>query len=199
MPSPAGDARPQLPPELERLDDLRLDVGRRRQTPIARCRVVFDYCSKPVPVGPEPAWAAKPQVLLGGRALFPEIALLALFQRAGWKGAWIDPVHRRTYDKMPNVSKGVGLDTRIASVLARVNAAASAHRAAPWDLVLWYGRAVLFVDVMAGPSVVPPGHSRIAWLDAALRTGLSLGQFLVVEWETRKVVARKVVKGSGRS
>lgn len=198
MPSPAGDARLQLPPELERLDDLRLDVGRRRQTPIARCRVVFDYCSKPVAVGPDPAWAAKPQVLLGGRALFPEIALLALFQRAGWKGVWVDPVHRRTYDKMPNVSKGAGLDTRVASVLARVNAAAAGRRAASWDLVLWDGREVLFVDVLSGPSTVPPGHARIAWLDAALSTGLSPGQFLIVAWETRKVAARKV-KGSGRS
>ena len=195
MRSPAGEDRLPLPPELARLDDLRLDVGRRRQLPLACCRVAFDFCSKPVPVGPDPAWAAKPQVLLGGRALFPEIALLALFQKAGWKGAWIDPRRRRYFDKMPNVSKGVGLDTRVASVLAKVNAAAAAvRRASSWDLVLWDGRTVLFVDVAPGPA--RPGHARIAWLDAALRSGLSAGQFLVVEWETRKVAARKV-KGSG--
>jgi hypothetical protein len=195
VPSPAGDVRLQLPPELERVDDLRLDVGRRRQVPLARCRVAFDYCSKPVPVGPDPGWAAKPQVLLDGRAVFPEIALLALFRKAGWKGVWFDPVHRRTYDKMPNVSKGAGLDTRVAGVLAKVNAAAAAaRRASCWDLVLWDGRTVLFVDVAPGPA--SPGHARIAWLDAAIRTGLSAGQFLVVEWETRKVVVKKRAKGS---
>jgi hypothetical protein len=185
-----GDARLPLPPELARLDDLLLDVGRRRQVPLARCRVAFDYCSKPVPVGPDPAWAAKPQVLLDGRALFPEIALLALFQKAGWKGVWFDPVHRRHYDKMPNVSKGVGLDTRVASVLAKMNAAATeGRRASCWDLVLWDGRTVLFADVAPGPS--RPGHARIAWLERALRTGLSPGQFLVVEWETRKVSVKR--------
>jgi hypothetical protein len=190
VPSPADDARPQLPAGLERLDDLRIDVGRRRQLPLARCRVVFDFCSKPVPVGTDPAWTATPQVLLEGRALFPEIALLALFRKAGWKGVWFDPVHRRTYDKMPNVSKGVGLDTRVTSTLAKVNAAAAAaRRASCWDLVLWDGRTVLFVDVSPGPAA--PGHARIAWLDAALRTGLSPGQFLVVAWETRRVAARK--------
>jgi hypothetical protein len=195
VPSPAGDARLQLPPDLERLDDLRIDVGRRRGVPLVRCRVAFDFCSKPVPVGQDPAWAAKPQVLLDGRALFPEIALLMLFQKAGWKGVWFDPVHRRGYDKMPNVSKGAGLDTRVASVLAKVNAAAPAgRRASCWDLVLWDGRSVLFVDVAPGPA--SPGHARIAWLDAAYRTGLSPGQFLVVEWETRKVVPRKKMKGS---
>ena len=195
MTSPAGDARLQLPPDLERVDDLRLDVGRRRQVPIARCRLAFDYCSKPVPVGPDPAWAAKPQVLQEGRALFPEIALLALFKKAGWKGVWFDPVHRRTYDKMPNVSKGAGLDTRVAGVLAKVNAAAAAaRRASCWDLVLWDGRTVLFVDVAPGPA--SPGHARMAWLDAAIRAGLSPGQFLVVRWETRKVVAKKSLKGS---
>jgi len=186
---PTADARPQLPPGLERLDDLLLDVGRRRQVPLARYRAVLDYCSKPVPVGANPAWAAKPQVLLDGRALFPEIAVLALFQRAGWKGAWFDPVHRRTYDKMPNVSKGAGLDTRVASVLAKINAAAADRRAACWDLMLWDGRTVLFVDVTPGSTL--PGHARIAWLDAALRTGLSPGQFLVVEWQTRKVAAKR--------
>jgi hypothetical protein len=190
VPSSSGDARPHLPPGLERLDDLLLDVGRRRQVPIPRCRLAFDYCSKPVPVGPDPGWAAKPQVLLDGRALFPEIALLVLFQKAGWSGVWVDPAHHRHYDKMPNVSKGVGLDTRVASVLAKVNAAAaSGRRASCWDLVLWDGRTVLFVDVAPGSAV--PGHARIAWLDAALRTGLSSGQFLVVEWETRKVVAKR--------
>ena len=193
MPSPADDARPQLPPDLVRLDDLRIDVGRRRQVPLARCRVVFDYCSKTVPVGPDPAWASKPQVLLDGRALIPEIALLMLFQKAGWKGVWFDPVHRRTYDKMPNVSKGVGLDTRVASILAKVNAAVPAgRRASCWDLVLWDGRTVLFVDTAPGSAA--PGHARVAWLDAAIRAGVSLGQFLVVEWETRKVVPRKKPK-----
>jgi len=137
-------------------------------------------------------------VLLDGRALFPEIALLALFKKAGWKGVWFDPVHRRTYDKMPNVSKGAGLDTRVAGVLAKVNAAAaSARRASCWDLVLWDGRTVLFVDVAPGPA--SPGHARIAWLDAAIRAGLSPSQFLVVRWETRKVVVKKSLKGSRAS
>ena len=198
MPSSAGDVRLQLPPELERIDDLRLDVGRRRQVPLARCRIAFDYCSKPVPVGPDPGWAAKPQVLLDGRAVFPEIALLALFRKAGWKGVWFDPVHRRTYDKMPNVSKGAGLDTRVAGVLAKVNAAAAAaRRAACWDRVLWDGRTVLFVDVAPGPA--SPGHARVTWLDAAIRTGLSPSQFLVVEWETRKLVARTKRKPPSRT
>jgi hypothetical protein len=194
VPSSAGDARPQLPPDLERLDDLLLEVGRRRQVAIPRCRVAFEYCSKPVPVGPDTAWAAKPQVLLDGRALFPEIALLALFKKAGWTGVWVDSVHRRHYDKMPNLSKGVGLDTRTAGMLAKVNAAAAAgRRASCWDLVLWDGRTTLFVDVT--PGATAPGHARIAWLEAAIRTGLSPGQFLVVEWETRKVVPRRKLKG----
>jgi hypothetical protein len=190
VPLSAGDARPQLPPDLERLDDLLLDVGRRRQVRIPRCRVAFEYCSKLVPVGPDSSWAAKPQVLLDGRALFPEIALLVLFRKAGWTGVWVDSVHRRYYDKMPNLSKGVGLDTRIASVLAKVNAIAiSGRRASCWDLVLWDGRTTLFVDVT--PGAAPPGYARIAWLDAALRSGLSPGQFLVVEWETRKAVVKR--------
>jgi hypothetical protein len=190
------DTRPRLPPELERLDDLTLDVGR-RQASVARCRVEFDYCSKPVAVGPDPAWASRPQVLLEGRALFPEIALLALFQKAGWKGVWCDSVHRRHYDKMPNVSKGAGLDTRIAGLLARINAAAAGRRTACWDLVLWDRRTVLFVDAV--PSATGPGNARVAWLDAATRAGVSLGQFLVVEWSTRAVRARKKVKGSAAS
>jgi hypothetical protein len=188
VPPSTDDARLQLPLDLERLDDLPLTVGR-RQAAVARFRIAFDYCSKLVPVGPDPAWASRPQVLLDGRALFPEIALLALFQKVGWKGVWFDAVHRRYYDKMPNVSKGAGLDTRIASLLARVNAAASGRRTACWDLVLWDGKDVLFVDVLPAPAA--PGHARVAWLDAALRTGVSLGQFLVVEWGTRSVQARK--------
>jgi hypothetical protein len=194
VPPSTDDARPLLPPGLQRLDDLHLDVGRRRQVALARCRVELDYCSKPVPVGTDPGWGAKPQVLLDGRALFPEIALLGLFQKAGWKGVWADTAHRKYFDKMPNVSKGVGVDTRVVNLLSRVTSAAGARKASCWDLVLWDGKSILFVDVAAGPSAGLPGQAKVSWLDAALRAGVSLGQFILVEWETRRVVARKKPK-----
>ena len=164
--------------------------GPPRQAALARCRIAFDYCSKPVPVGPDPAWASRPQVLLDGRALFPEIALLVLFQKAGWKGVWVDGTHRRYFDKMPNVSKGAGLDTRIASLLARVNAAAAGRR----DLLL--GPRALGPARPCSSSTWCPGPSHPGTPGSRGSTrrcaaGSPWASSWWCEWGTRTVQARK--------
>ena len=130
-------------------------------------------------------------MLVEKQPAFPEIALLGLFLKTGWEGAWVDLSHRKFFDRMPNLSKGISLSTYANQVIARIAENNDRSREGFWDLVLWRDRAVMFiatVDREAGAGL-SEGHLR--WLNAALRAGVSANQFVVIEWGNRRVAARR--------
>jgi hypothetical protein len=137
-------------------------------------------------------YSAKQLVLVDKQATFPEIALLGIFQRHGWHGAWSDTPHRKYFDRMPNQSKGISLDTWANQTIARIAENNGKSKAGCWDLILWTHRNLLFVAVAVpgrGPHGIAEGSAR--WLAACLRTGLSASQFAIIQWEYRTVVARR--------
>jgi ribosomal protein S18 acetylase RimI-like enzyme len=92
---------------------------------------------------------------------------------------------------MPNQSKGASLNTYINQVISRIAANNNNSKAGCWDVILWANRTVVFVDMRCIPSEDEIGGTQIGWLNAALKSGLSAAQFLVVEWDYRKVVVRR--------
>jgi hypothetical protein len=200
-------AKPHFPPSLVSLEEVRVELPRRGDVPIARFRVEFNSSPKPVALGFQQAWASKPQVSCDGQALFPEIAVLSLFQKEGWDGVWVDLPRRKYFSRMPTVSKGVTLEAYIAQFLARVTESGRAGKAGCWPLVLWHGRSVFFAAIReaAGAATTETGttgglrKSEVEWLEAGLRSGLAPGQFIVVEWGYRRVVVGRKKPTAGRS
>jgi len=197
-------ARPQFPPSLLPLEDAHIDLPRRGEVPVARFRAEFNRSPKPVATGFQEAWASKPQVSCDGQALFAEIAVLSLFQKEGWDGVWVDSPRHKYFDKMPTQSKGVTLDAYVGQLLARIRGAGERGKAVCWDLIVWHGRSVFFVAVreastFEGSRSEGLRKSSLEWLEASLRSGMSPGQFIMVEWSYRKVVVgRKVGAGKKR-
>jgi hypothetical protein len=190
---------PDLPEELVSLDDLQLQLGVGRQVFVRRYRAQLHECAEKPPIGLDRAYSAKPLVLVEKQVAFPEIAILSFFRKMGWEGAWVDAQHRKFFDRMPNQSKGMSLVSHASQAVARIAQYNDNSRAGCWDIVLWADRAVAFVAVIG---VAPSrdsdsgsssglGEARTRWLAAALKSGLSASQFVVVEWAYRKVAARK--------
>jgi hypothetical protein len=123
--------------------------------------------------------------------MFPEIALLTLFRKTGWQGVWVDSIHRKYFDKMPTQSKGTSLGTYLNQQVARIMENNGKSRSGCWDLILWADRIVVFVEVMGIPSGDELRDTHVGWLGAALKSGMSSSQFIIVEWDYRKVVVRK--------
>ena len=180
-----------LPDELRAAEDLDLDLGQGRHFAVRRYHV--DFSASPVRPGTglDARYAAKPLVLLEKQAWFPEIALLAIFARRGWQGVWSDAAHRKYFDKMPTQSKGVSLTTHINQLLARIAENNGMTRSGCWDLILWENRTVAFVAVKSAARGVELRDAQVGWLKAALKAGLSIAQFLVVEWDYRKVLVKR--------
>ncbi len=180
-----------FPEELTVLEPLEVSLGGGRLVPLQSWRAQFAASTERSSVGLDRSWAAKPLVMLEKQALFPEIACLMLFRRAGWDGVWADPVHRRYFDKMPTQSKGVSLDVYVNQVIGRIAENNGKSKAGCWDIILWQHRTLLFVAVAPEDGRPGPGDAESRWLAAGLRTGLSESQFAFVRWGYRSVVVRR--------
>ncbi len=186
-----NSAHPPFPDELVPMEDLSFELGKHREVSLQRFHVEFNSCGEPIQFAPDRTWSAKPLVTLEKQTLFAEVALLALFRKAGWEGVWANTVHRKYFDKMPNQSKGVSLTTYIGQVLTRIAEGNGQSRSGCWDLVLWSNKTLVFVAASATHLQGGVGDARARWLDSALRTGISPGQFVVVEWDYRTVVVKR--------
>jgi hypothetical protein len=180
-----------FPEELVGGDELECVLPTGRQVQVRTFRAGFRPCAERPTISLDRAYSARPLVLVDKQATFPEIALLGLFRRNGWQGAWVDQHHHKYFDKMPNQSKGISLSTYVNQVIARIVESNDRNRNGCWDLILWTERAVLFVAVVAAEAAGGVGEARTRWLAAALRSGLSASQFIVVEWERRTVVVKR--------
>ncbi len=190
--------KPGLPVELVSLGTRSFDLDGKSGAEIQRYHVEFSRCMNPGGVGLHGAYTARPQVLLEGHALFPELAVLSLFKKAGWEGVWADPVGKKYFEKMPNKSKGVTLDTRISQTLSRIAGNCRLGRKC-WSLILWSGRNVFFVLVKEAPAGEKLAPAEIDWIRASIRSGLSENQLVLVEWDFKKIVTVKKRRQSSHS
>jgi GNAT superfamily N-acetyltransferase len=182
---------PPLPVELVPTDDVSFDLEKRKEVTVRGYHIDFTSCPDRPGVGLDKSWSNKPLVMMDKQAMFAEFALLTLFRKTGWEGVWADAHHRKYFDKMPNQSKGASLNTYINQVISRIAENNNNSKAGCWDIILWANRMVAFVKMKNIPSDDEIGDAQLGWLNAALKSGLSAGQFLVVEWDYRKVVVKR--------
>jgi len=186
---------PELPEDLVSLDDLHIALGAGRHVAVHRYRAELHACPEKPPIALDRGYSAKPLVLVEKQVAFPEIAVLALFRKMGWDGAWVDTPHHKYFDKMPNQSKGISLGAHANQAIARIATYNENSRVGCWDLVLWSDRSVAFAAVVGGGLDPEIGEPRTRWLTAAVKSGLSASQFVVVEWDYRRVVVRRKRSG----
>jgi hypothetical protein len=200
---------PDLPEDLVSLDDLHISLGSGRHVAVRRYRAHLNACPEKPTIGLDRGYSARPLVLVEKQVAFPEIAVLALFRKMGWEGAWVDTQHHKYFDKMPNQSKGISLGAHANQAITRIAAYNQNSRVGCWDLVLWAERTVAFAAVVVGGADAQGGRkglggdrrdaeigeARTQWLAAAVKSGLSAGQFVVVEWDYRRVVVRRKRSG----
>jgi hypothetical protein len=120
----------------------------------------------------------KPALDFEGAPLYPEFIVLRLLERDGWGAAWRKNWGGTAFWR--DIGEVVELPSRARSVFDQVSA--HAEHAGAWDILAWRGPEVLFILSK------PIGNDRITayqarWLDTALRMGVPLGCFAIVEYE----------------
>lgn len=118
----------------------------------------------------------KPAFAHGGSATYPELIVVHLLEAAGWGAAWHKNWKTEAYWR--DIGQEVAPSPLALAIVEQVSR--QAGHGAPWDIVAWRGRELRLLTSKVG------GGKRMGaylanWLDAALRMGIPIGCFAVVE------------------
>jgi hypothetical protein len=124
--------------------------------------------------------------VLGGAPHYPELLIVRLLEAAGWNAAW-----RKTWNGEAfwrDLREPIQLPGLVTGALAQVST--HAGHAGQWDVVAWRDRHLrLLTSRTWGGQLVSAYQAD--WLGVALRMGLPIGCFAVVEHRVPRAPRRR--------
>ncbi|HEX6474951.1 MAG TPA: hypothetical protein VF114_07700 [Candidatus Limnocylindria bacterium] len=118
----------------------------------------------------------KPAYTQDGAAYYPELLIVRLLEAGGWDAAWRKTWNGEAYWRA--LREPVDVPEAVLSVIGQVSA--HAGHSGQWDILAWRGRQLrLLSSRPAGGQLV--GAYQAEWLSVALRMGMPLAWFAVVE------------------
>jgi hypothetical protein len=111
-----------------------------------------------------------------GTARYPELIVVQLLEAAGWEAAWRKNWKTEAYWR----EIGVEVEPSPLALAIIEQVSRQAGHAPPWDIVAWRGRELRLLTSRTGGGQ-RMGAYLASWLDAALRMGIPLGCFAIVE------------------
>lgn len=116
-----------------------------------------------------------------GTPLFAELAALHLFQSHGWNGVWVDSYRRKFRIGLPDVVPPTDIPQEQMELIDSVRSKTGQFGGC-WDLFLWKGDEVLFVELKRQKKDAIQDSQR-QWLEHSLAHGLHSDNFAFLEWE----------------
>lgn len=164
----------QLMPET--VEDLRLPSGLNVRIP--KAQPVFRLWSGEFK---EDTYGNKPLIDVDGMPMFAELAILRLFQKDGWDGVWVDTFRKK--HRIAWGEEGVVRLSRDRGQLLRAIHQRAGSASGCFDVYCWKDDLVVFAESKRS-SRDEIRQTQLAWLEAAMRTGLDASAFLIVEWSS---------------
>ena len=135
-------------------------------------------------------FGGKPQIAMDDKPVFAELAIKAHFEKEGWDVRWVE-----TYGKTTPIYLSEWIDDRyknqihqpfesnhIDSVLADIAHLNRNSYSGCWDVVAFKDGHLSFVESKrAKKDKIRP--SQTGWLASSLQYGLTIHNFLVVQWD----------------
>lgn len=128
----------------------------------------------------------KVALALDGAPIYPELLVVQLLERSGWSAAWRKNWGGTAFWR--NIRAPLTPPALPLTILEQVSR--QAGHESPWDIVAWRARELRLLVARAeeGQRV---GAYLANWLDAALRMGIPLGCFAIVEFRLEKLPVRR--------
>jgi hypothetical protein len=111
--------------------------------------------------------------------MFAELAILRLFQKDGWNGVWVDTIGKK-YRTSWGEEGVVRLSGDKLQLLKAINQRAGSASGC-FDVFCWKDDSVVFAESKR-KAKDEIRQTQLAWLEAAMQTGLDASAFLIVEW-----------------
>lgn len=165
-------ARTIIPPV-----ELTLSSG--KAVAIPRCRCLFAQWQG---VSILDTYGGKAVLDSDGKPVFAELAILGVLQKAGWDGVWVDTYRRKFRRSMP--SECCKLPSHAEELYERIRRANGYRTSGCFDVFAWKEGAYLFVESKR-KSRDSIQRTQIAWIEAALTSGIGLDSLLICEWDLK--------------
>ncbi|HYN64010.1 MAG TPA: hypothetical protein VES36_05350 [Candidatus Limnocylindrales bacterium] len=121
-----------------------------------------------------------------GAPIYPELLVVKLLERGGWSAAWRKNWGGVAYWR--DIREPITPPALPLTILDQVSR--QAGHEVPWDIVAWRGRELrLLVSRVDGGQRLSAYLAN--WLDAALRMGIPLGCFAIVEHRAERLARRR--------
>ncbi len=124
-------------------------------------------------------YGSKPLLDIDGIPMFAELAILRLFQKDEWNGVWVD-TFRKKYRTSWGEEGMVRLSRDKLQFLKAIHQRAGSASGC-FDVFCWKDDSVVFAESKRR-SKDEIRQTQLAWLEAAMHTGLDASAFLIVEW-----------------
>lgn len=162
---------------------------------IPLCRTTFTSASNIEGIH---TFGGKDLLLVDGRPQFAEVAILRLFQAAGWQGRWLETYgHGKLTPGLWDAWHPAGPQAQVHVPIEAVWVNEKLHAIAManggtfsgcWDVVAWSRTAagndrLVFAESKKRSKDTMRG-TQLRWLEAALKCGMRVEDFVVVEWST---------------
>jgi hypothetical protein len=122
----------------------------------------------------------KPALNFGGAPTWAEFIVLRLLERAGWQGVWVKNWGGRAF--WTDIGLAAELPSAAVAKFKEIESGTNS-KGGCWDVFAWRGDEFLFIESkQRRRDRLRP--SQLAWLGSALRTGMPLSSFAIVEWST---------------
>lgn len=148
--------------------------------------------------GFENSFGKKPLICLDGKPMFAEQALQHLFLAEGWRSRWIS-TYAAPRDKPRFLSNWIDKpineqinqpiqDTGASGLLQRIAERNDGSFYGCWDVFGWNNSDFLFVESKHSKKD-SIRDTQLRWLNYGLMEGLSINNFLIVQWDFEEVVS----------
>lgn len=120
-----------------------------------------------------------------GKPLFAELAVLRLYQKKGWEGVWVDNYGKKFRINLPERrGSSVSLPPEVSKALDNI-IEENGGLAGCWDLFLWRGKDIRFIELKRYKKD-KLRLSQMNWLKSAVKIGIPINKFLIVEWNLKQ-------------
>lgn len=137
-------------------------------------------------------FGGKGLIAVDGRPQFAEVAILRHFEEAGWDGRWVETYPHRKNPRLWTEWNAAGLNAQthvpidagwVNAKLQAIAAANGGYFSGCWDVVAWKGNRLVFAESKKAKRD-RLRETQLRWVEAALRCGCAVEDFLVVEWSS---------------
>jgi hypothetical protein len=134
----------------------------------------------------------KPVINMNGKPMFAELAIMNLFLQSGWQTIWVEtyarlnkePFYMSDWDFEKRYKDQINTpikEKKILMMLAEIAKRNNNSYGGCWDVLGWNGKQILFAESKRfKKDRIQSTQNR--WLEAGLKYGLRLENFMVVQW-----------------